>query len=145
MQKLDCMRSGIVFFDPNNALNILESKIIKFQKSEKKITHWHQPTLNPQPQAFPAQHEPKQTPLTTTPQQLTFISVVRSIYYPKCLTWTNWQTWVGLNIDITCFACIVRAYMWCWVYIKVYFDLNTSTYLTYYHVIMVCWRLWIQL
>ena len=35
MQKLDCMRSGIVFFDPNNALNILESKIIKFQKSEK--------------------------------------------------------------------------------------------------------------
>ena len=36
MQKLDCMRSGIVFFDPNNALNILESKIIKFQKSEKK-------------------------------------------------------------------------------------------------------------
>ena len=30
------MRSGIVFFDPNNALNILESKIIKFQKSEKK-------------------------------------------------------------------------------------------------------------
>ena len=29
------MRSGIVFFDPNNALNILESKIIKFQKSEK--------------------------------------------------------------------------------------------------------------
>ena len=35
MQKLDCMRSGTVFFDPNNALNILESKIIKFQKSEK--------------------------------------------------------------------------------------------------------------
>ena len=30
------MRSGIVFFDPNNALNMLESKIIKFQKSEKK-------------------------------------------------------------------------------------------------------------
>ena len=29
------MRSEIVFFDPNNALNILESKIIKFQKSEK--------------------------------------------------------------------------------------------------------------
>ena len=56
MQKLDCMRSGIVFFDPNNALNILESKIIKFQKSEKKITQWHQPGLNPQPQAFPAQH-----------------------------------------------------------------------------------------
>ena len=36
MQKLDCMRSGILFFDPNNTLNILESKIIKFQKSEKK-------------------------------------------------------------------------------------------------------------
>ena len=35
MQKLDCMRSGTVFFDPNNALNILKSKIIKFQKSEK--------------------------------------------------------------------------------------------------------------
>ena len=35
MQKLDCMRSGIVFFDPNNALNILKSKIIKFQKSKK--------------------------------------------------------------------------------------------------------------
>ena len=30
------MRSGTVFFDPNNALNILESKVIKFQKSEKK-------------------------------------------------------------------------------------------------------------
>ena len=29
------MRSGTVFFDPDNALNILESKIIKFQKSEK--------------------------------------------------------------------------------------------------------------
>ena len=29
------MRSGIVLFDLNNALNILESKIIKFQKSEK--------------------------------------------------------------------------------------------------------------
>ena len=72
MQKLDCMRSGIVFFDPNNALNILESNIIKFQKSEKEITQWHQPGLNPQPQAFPAQHEPKQTPLTTTPQELTF-------------------------------------------------------------------------
>ena len=66
------MRSGIVFFDPNNALNILESKIIKFQKSEKKNNPWHQPGLNPQPQAFPAQHEPKQTPLTTTPQGLTF-------------------------------------------------------------------------
>ena len=72
MQKLDCMRSGKVFFDPNNALNILESNIIKFQKSEKEITQWHQPGLNPQPQAFPAQHEPKQTPLTTTPQELTF-------------------------------------------------------------------------
>ena len=81
MQKLDCMRSGIVFFDPNNALNILESKIIKFQKSEKKTTQWHQPGLNPQPQAFLAQHQPKQTLLTTTPQGLTFIYVVRSIYY----------------------------------------------------------------
>ena len=30
------MRSGIVFFGPNNALNILESKITKFQKSKKK-------------------------------------------------------------------------------------------------------------
>ena len=72
MQKLDCMRSGIVFFDPNNALNMLESKIIKFQKSEKKITQQHHPGLNPQPQAFPAQHEPKQTLLTTTPQELAF-------------------------------------------------------------------------
>ena len=71
MQKLNCIRSGIVFFDPNNALNILESKIIKFQKSEKKTTQWHQPGLNPQPQAFPAQHQLKQ-PLTTTPQGLTF-------------------------------------------------------------------------
>ena len=70
MQKLDCIRSGIVFFDPKNALNILESKIIKFQKSEKKTIQWHQPGLNPQPQAFPAQHEPKQTPLTTTPLAL---------------------------------------------------------------------------
>ena len=72
MQKLDCMRSGTVFFDPNNALNMLESKIIKFQKA-KKTTQWHQPGLNPQPQAFPAQHQPKQTLLTTTPQGLTFI------------------------------------------------------------------------
>ena len=71
MQKLDCMKSGIVFFDPNNALNILESKIIKFQKA-KETTQWHQPRLNPQPQAFPAQHEPKQIPLATTPQGLTF-------------------------------------------------------------------------
>ena len=36
MQKLDCMRSGIMFFDPNNALNILETKIIKFKKAKKK-------------------------------------------------------------------------------------------------------------
>ena len=36
MQKLGCIRSKTVSFDPNNALNILESKIIKFQTSEKK-------------------------------------------------------------------------------------------------------------
>ena len=72
MQKLDCMKSGIVFFDPNNALNILESKIIKFQKSEKKVTQWHQPGLNPQPPGEPAHYVFKQTLLTTTPQGLTF-------------------------------------------------------------------------
>ena len=54
MQKLDCMRSGIVFFDPNNALNILESKIIKFQKSEKN---------NPR---APARIEPSTSSISST-------------------------------------------------------------------------------